>query len=342
MQRQASKEPSSNAVDRAEGRVQVTYRPVSELKLDANNPRAHSPRQVRQIARSMETFGFIVPALIDPQLRVIAGHGRILACRLLGWTQVPTICLDYLSEAQAKVFAIADNRLSENSEWNDRLLGEQLKKLSELELDFSLEVSGFHMAEIDLRIEGLTAEPGDADPDDQAADPADGATQIEEEPASGTRLALAIGVIVVVGLAALTGWLGFRTYQSHQAEAQRNLFLEVGRQGALNLTTISYTEAEADVARILDSATGAFHDDFQKRSQPFIDVVKQAQSKTEGTVAAAGLESVNGDSAQVLVAVSVKTTNAGAPEQQPHAWRMRIDVQKVNDEVKVSNVSFVS
>jgi Mce-associated membrane protein len=96
------------------------------------------------------------------------------------------------------------------------------------------------------------------------------------------------------------------------------------------------------VARILDSATGTFHDDFQKRSQPFIQVVKQAQSKTEGTVTAAGLESVNGDSAQVLVAVSVKTTNAGAPEQQPHAWRMRIDVQKVNDGVKVSNVGFVS
>jgi Mce-associated membrane protein len=160
--------------------------------------------------------------------------------------------------------------------------------------------------------------------------------------ASGTPLALAIGVIMVVSLAALTGWLGFRTYQSQQAEAQRSLFLEVGRQGALNLTTISYTEAEADVARILDSATGTFHDDFQKRSQPFIEVVKQAQSKTEGTVTATGLESVNGDSAQVLVAVSVKTTNAGAPEQQPHAWRMRIDVQKVNDGVKVSNVGFVS
>jgi Mce-associated membrane protein len=165
---------------------------------------------------------------------------------------------------------------------------------------------------------------------------------VDGPPASGTRLALAIGVIAVVGLAALTGWLGFRTYQSHQAEAQRSLFLEVGRQGALNLTTISYTEAEADVARILDSATGTFRDDFQKRSQPFIEVVKQAQSKTEGTVTAAGLESVNGDSAQVLVAVSVKTTNAGAPEQQPHAWRMRINVQKVNDGVKVSNVTFVS
>jgi len=165
---------------------------------------------------------------------------------------------------------------------------------------------------------------------------------VDAPRASGIPLALAIGVIMVVGLAALTGWLGFRTYQSHQADAQRSLFLEVGRQGALNLTTINYTEAEADVARILDSATGTFHDDFQKRSQPFIEVVKQAQSKTEGTVTAAGLESVNGDSAQVLVAVSVKTTNAGAPEQQPHAWRMRIDVKKVDDGVKVSNVKFVS
>lgn len=184
--------------------------------------------------------------------------------------------------------------------------------------------------------------PRDADLDDQASDRASGAAHIDKGPASGTSLALGIGVIMVVGLAALTGWLGFRTYQSQQAEAQRSLFLEVGRQGALNLTTISYTEAEADVARILDSATGTFHDDFQKRSQPFIEVVKQAQSKTEGTVTAAGLESVNGDSARVLVAVSVKTTNAGTPEPQPHGWRMRIDVQKVNDGAKVSNASFVS
>jgi len=135
-------------------------------------------------------------------------------------------------------------------------------------------------------------------------------------------LALAIGLIMVVALAALTGWLGFRTYQSQQGTKQRSLFLEVGRQVALNLTTISYTEADADVGRILDSTTGTFHDDFQKRSQPFINVVKQAQSKTEGTVTAAGLESVDGDSARMLVAVSVKTTNAGVPEQQPHAWRI--------------------
>ena len=75
----------------AAGRVQVIYRPISELKLDPKNPRAHSPRQVRQIARSIETFGFNVPVLIDASGKVIAGHGRILACQLLGHTEVPTI-----------------------------------------------------------------------------------------------------------------------------------------------------------------------------------------------------------------------------------------------------------
>ena len=121
------------------------------------------------------------------------------------------------------------------------------------------------------------------------------------------------------------------------------MFLQVGRQGALNLTTIDHQQADADVQRILDSATGTFDDDFQRRAQPFIDVVRQAQSKSVGTISEAGLESESesGDEAQVLVAVTVKTSNAGAPEQEPRAWRMRISVQKVGDEAKVANVEFV-
>lgn len=155
MERDAIKVASTRSLDKAGGRVQIIYRPLSELKLDPHNSRTHSPKQVRQIARSIETFGFVVPVLIDAQQRLIAGHGRIVAARRLGWSEVPTICLEHLSEAQAKAFAIADNRLTEISVWDDRLLGEQLKKLSELELDFSLEVTGFEMAEIDLRIENL-------------------------------------------------------------------------------------------------------------------------------------------------------------------------------------------
>lgn len=158
---------------------------------------------------------------------------------------------------------------------------------------------------------------------------------------SHLRLAMIAGVVAVLALAGLTGWLGFRTYQSHQADEQQKLFLQVGRQGALNLTSIDFQHADADVQRILDSATGTFYDDFDKRSKPFIEVVKQAQSKSVGTIAEAGLESESDNGAQVLVAVTVKTSNAGAPEQAPRAWRMRISVQKVGDEAKVSNVEFV-
>ncbi len=160
-------------------------------------------------------------------------------------------------------------------------------------------------------------------------------------PMSHVKLALIAGLAGVLALAGLTAWLGYRTYESHRAEEQRNVFLQVGRQGALNLTTINWESAEADVQRILDSATGTFYDDFQQRAEPFVQVVKQAQSKSVGTIAEAGLESAGDDEAQVLVAVTVETTNAGAPEQQPRAWRMRISVQEIDGQAKVSNVEFV-
>ncbi|ORB28121.1 Mce protein [Mycolicibacterium parafortuitum] len=172
----------------------------------------------------------------------------------------------------------------------------------------------------------------------------DEAAEIDEPAAprwSHVKLALVAGLVGVLALTALTGWLGYRTYESSRAEQQRNLFLQVGRQGALNLTTISWESAEADVQRILDSATGTFYDDFQQRAEPFVEVVKQAQSKSEGTIAEAGLESANADEGQVLVAVTVRTTNAGAPEQAPRAWRMRLTVQEIDGEAKVSKVEFV-
>ena len=167
----------------------------------------------------------------------------------------------------------------------------------------------------------------------------------DEEPAkprlSHVQLAMIAGLVLVLALGGLTGWLGFRAYQSHQADELRKLYLQVGRQGALNLTTIDFQQADADVQRILDSATGTFYDDFQARAQPFVEVVKQAQSKSVGTIAEAGLLSDSENEAEVLVAVTVQTSNAGAPEQAPRAWRMRITVEKVEDEAKVANVEFV-
>lgn len=163
----------------------------------------------------------------------------------------------------------------------------------------------------------------------------------EAKSVSPVRRAVALGVVAVVALTALAGWLGFREYQARQAQRQVELLVRVGRQGALNLTTIDWQHADTDIRRILDSATGTFYDDFSKRSKPFVDVVKKTQSKSVGTVTGAGLESRSGDEAQVLVSVSVKTSNAGAAEEEPRHWRMRISVKKIGDEAKLSNVAFV-
>jgi ParB-like chromosome segregation protein Spo0J len=135
--------------------LSIFYRPIDQLKPDSNNPRRHTKKQTRQIANSIAAFGFNVPILIDRDANVIAGHGRLLAAGELGWSEVPTLCLDHLTPAQARAFQIADNRLTEIAVWDDRLLAEQLKDLSLLGLDFSIEVTGFEIGEIDLRIAAL-------------------------------------------------------------------------------------------------------------------------------------------------------------------------------------------
>jgi Mce-associated membrane protein len=157
---------------------------------------------------------------------------------------------------------------------------------------------------------------------------------------SRAAVSLVAAGAVVAALAGLAGWLGYQAYEKHEANAKRDLFVQVARQGAVNLTTINYTEVDADVQRILDLSTGAFRDDFEQRSKPFVEVVKAAQSKSEGSVTDAGLESQRGDSAQVLVAVAVKSRTAGG-EEAPREWRMRIEVRSVGDDAKVSNVVFV-
>jgi len=157
--------------------LEVTYLRTTSLKPDPRNPRVHSDKQVRQIAQSIESFGFNVPLLIDDQQKVIAGHGRLLAARKMGWDTVPAIKLSHLTESQRAAFLIADNRLTENSSWDERMLGEQLKILSELELDFDLEAIGFEVPEIDLLIDGLNTIP-QADPDDRLPEMSESAVSV--------------------------------------------------------------------------------------------------------------------------------------------------------------------
>ena len=154
-------------------RLCVNDRPIAELKPDPKNPRTHSQKQVRQVADSIATFGFIVPMLVDSGGTIIAGHCRLLAAGLLGLSSVPTISVDHLTSAQVRAYQIADNKLTENGEWSDQLLAEAFQELSPLDLDFSLEVTGFELPEIDLRIQSLQEAPPIED------DPADDLPQVE-------------------------------------------------------------------------------------------------------------------------------------------------------------------
>ena len=148
--------------------------------------------------------------------------------------------------------------------------------------------------------EAEDAADGDAADDEAAGEDTadeDGKDEpADDQPATGkatmshVRLATILGLVAVVALAGLCGWLGFRAYQSHKAADERSMFLQVGRQAALNLTTIDFEHADEDVQRVLDSSTGTFYDDFHARAQPFKEVVKQAKSKSVGTIAEAGVE----------------------------------------------------
>lgn len=136
--------------------LQVTERNIAGLKPHPKNARTHSNRQLHQIAKSIETFGFTVPVLIDGQGIILAGHGRVAAARKMGLRSVPTILIDDLSEAQKRAYVIADNRIAQLSGWDADLLADELKNLAEHAegLDFDLEATGFDWGEIDVLISG--------------------------------------------------------------------------------------------------------------------------------------------------------------------------------------------
>ena len=163
-------------VSAAETRHQITYLAIDKFKPNADNPRIHSPAQIRKLARSIRAHGFITPVVVDRNNVVVAGHGRLEAARHLRLAEIPAICVSHLSPEQLRAFALADNRLHDESGWNDRLLAIELKALSNLGLDFDIESTGFELAEIDVRIEGLEIKSQEIDvadrlPDDVLGEP---------------------------------------------------------------------------------------------------------------------------------------------------------------------------
>lgn len=129
------------------------HRPTASLKPYSNNARTHSPKQIKQIARSIERFGFNNPVLIDDDDQIIAGHGRVEAAKLLKMKTVPCVRLSHLSDSDKRAYVLADNRLAEKSGWDKEVLAIELQHL--VDIGFDVDLTGFEPAETDLIIEGI-------------------------------------------------------------------------------------------------------------------------------------------------------------------------------------------
>lgn len=127
--------------------------PIDKLIAYENNARVHSPEHVEQIAKSIETFGFNVPVLIDAENNIIAGHGRVMAAKKLGMKDVPTLLIDHLTDDQKKAFILADNQITLNSTWDDKMLKSELNYLKDI--DFDITVVGFEDIEIDKILDSI-------------------------------------------------------------------------------------------------------------------------------------------------------------------------------------------
>ena len=149
--------------------LQIERWPIERLLPYAANARTHPDEQIAQIAGSIAEFGFNVPCLVDERGVLIAGHGRLLAARRLGLAEVPVLRLDHLTDAQARAFRIADNRIAINAAWDEELLAAELARLKEDGAD--LELLGFADDELDRLLGGLDGEVGPADGEDDAGEP---------------------------------------------------------------------------------------------------------------------------------------------------------------------------
>ena len=111
-----------------QNKMNIVYKPIKELKPYKKNAKKHNKEQVEQIANSIKEFGFTQPVIIDKNNCVVAGHGRILGAKKAGLKQVPTVCLEDLTEEQIKAYRLVDNKLNE-SEWDNVLLAQELEEL---------------------------------------------------------------------------------------------------------------------------------------------------------------------------------------------------------------------
>ena len=197
-----------------------------------------------------------------------------------------------------------------------------------------------------------TVENPDAETDEKAPEETIEAVEPESRLARLARwrrrlpsLPATAKVAAMVLICALAGVSAYMVWQDREAtqRAQRAAnFVAGARQGVVNITTLDFNRAKEDVQRVLDSTTGEFRDDFQKRAKDFASVVEQSKVVTQGTITTTALESLQDHSASVLVLATSRITNAAGAKDEPRVWRLRVTVTEEGGQYKMSKMEFVA
>ncbi|MEE6136987.1 hypothetical protein SKC41_11655 [Mycobacterium sp. 050128] len=191
-------------------------------------------------------------------------------------------------------------------------------------------------AEAKSEAEASDETPEDAEPELESAD--------SRRRVRWPSLSVAWKAAVILLICVFVGASGYMLWQHHE-NTERNQrianFVAGARQGVVNMTSLDFNRAKEDVQRVIDSSTGQFRDDFQQRSKDFTTVVEQSKVVTQGTVNAAAVQSVDGNSALVLVAATSRITNAAGAKDEPRRWRLRVTVTEDGGQYKMSKLEFI-
>lgn len=193
--------------------------------------------------------------------------------------------------------------------------------------------------------------PGETEDAEEAASRE---TAQDAEPESGSarsrrRLRLpswsvtwkAAAVVLICVFVAASVCMMWQRHEISERNQRAANFLAGAKQGVVNMTSLDFNRAKEDVQRVIDSSTGQFRDDFQQRAKDFITVVEQSKVVTEGNVTAAAVQSMDGNSAVVLVAATSRITNAAGAKDEPRRWRLKVTVTEDGGQYKMSKLEFI-
>nr|WP_231123276.1 hypothetical protein [Mycobacterium asiaticum] len=160
-------------------------------------------------------------------------------------------------------------------------------------------------------------------------------------PSLSTTLKVA-AIILTCAFVAASGYMLWYEHNANERHQRAANFVAGAKQGVINMTSLDFNRAKEDVQRLLESSTGEFRDDFQQRAKDFVTVVEQSKVVTQGTITATAVESMNDNSASVLVTATSRITNAAGAKDEPRVWRLRVTVTEEGGQYKMSKLEFVA